>query len=216
MGAIDRLDLHAGSPGSIFPAAGLCSEGFELVNQSSGKRKPLQNFIAQTFAHRYGASVSHFNDLLLGCRDSANDWMAALGFTGLANKTAFLEAYLDESVEKLISKDLQKRGFHHQVKRGSIAEVGNMAATRAGGARALIVETTRLLHLNGYAWVVITATKELLNSFAKLGYQTFFLADADPQRLSDGGRTWGSYYDSRPQVVYVSVDASFEHISHQI
>ena len=97
--------------------------------------------------------------------------------------------------------------------RGSIVEVGNLAARHPGAARALIVSTTRLLNGLGLRWVVFTATASLLNSFSRLRLQPHVLAAADPARLPDGGQRWGSYYDTLPKVMCGDIHYGFNQLS---
>ena len=68
--------------------------------------------------------------------------------------------------------------------------------------RALIVSVTRMLHSRGLHWVAFSATPSLLNSFTRLRLKPNWLAEADPLRLPDGGKDWGTYYDTQPQVMF--------------
>ncbi len=160
-------------------------------------RASLQGFIAAAFHKTYGAELSHFCDTLIGCRDEHGQWIAALGYTLAADGPLFLEQYLDGPLELEIGA---RAG--HAIERRQIVEVGNLAAGHAGAARALIVSMTRLLHAQGLHWVAFTATASLLNSFARLRLKPGVLADADPRRLPDAGKHWGSYYHSQPQVMF--------------
>ncbi|MGZ8290194.1 MAG: thermostable hemolysin [Telluria sp.] len=160
-------------------------------------RADLESFIARAFVESYGAEVSHYCDVLLGCRDGQGRWIAALGYTLAGDGPTFLEQYLDAPVEAEIGGRIG-----HPVPRPEIVEVGNLASTHPGAARALIVTTTRLLHGLGLRWVAFTATVSLLNSFTRLRLQPQVLAAADPGRLADAGRQWGSYYETQPKVMF--------------
>ena len=178
-------------------AARYISDDVEYVRAGDPARASLEAFIAQSFHASYGAILSHFCDTLLGCRDGAGQWIAALGYSLGEDGPLFLEQYLDEPVEQAIGS---RAG--HPVARTGIVEVGNLAAAHPGAARALIVSMTRLLHAQGLHWVAFTATASLLNSFTRLRLKPGVLAAADPCRLADGGRHWGSYYDAQPQVMF--------------
>lgn len=160
-------------------------------------RLELETFIAGAFFDSYGAEISHFCDVLLGCRDEHGRWVAALGYTLAGAGPMFLEQYLDGPLEATLTERTSA-----PVARAEIVEVGNLAATHPGAARALIVGTTRLLHQLGLRWVAFTATVSLLNSFTRLRLQPQVLAVADPARLADTGRRWGNYYDTQPKVMY--------------
>lgn len=160
-------------------------------------RAELEAFIAGAFKESYGAEISHFCEVLLGCRDERGNWIAALGYTLAAHGPVFLEQYLDEPIEAALGARIG-----HAVPRADIVEVGNLASTHPGAARALIVSATRVLHGMGLRWVAFTATVSLLNSFTRLRLQPQVLAQADPGRLADAGNCWGSYYENQPKVMF--------------
>jgi len=169
----------------------------EYLAAGAEGRAGLEAFIAAAFLKSYGAELTHFCDTLIGCRDAQGAWIAGLGYSLAADGPLFLEQYLDVPLEQAIG---DRAGY--AVERGQIVEVGNLAADHAGAARALIVSMTRLLHGHGLHWVAFTATSSLLNSFTRLRLKPGVLADADPRRLPDGGKRWGSYYNSQPQVMF--------------
>lgn len=169
----------------------------ETVSRDDGRRAGLEAFIAQTFLAKYGARLQHFSETLIGCTGEDGGWVAALGYTPAASGPTFLEQYLDAPLESEIAARTGQ-----PVGRAGVVEVGNLAALHAGAARALIVRTTHLLYELGFQWVAFTATPSLLNSFRRLRLQPQALASADPVRLPDGGRDWGTYYDSHPQVMF--------------
>jgi hypothetical protein len=172
----------------------------ELCGPGDADRPALEAFIAAEFRRVHGASVQHFCQVLAGCRDAQGRWIAALGYTPARDGALFLEQYLDEPVEAAIGARIG-----HAVARPDVVEVGNLAGTDVGAARALIVAMTRHLHALGLVWVAFTATRALLNSFARLRLVPTVLADADPARLGAAGRDWGSYYASRPQVMFGNI-----------
>jgi hypothetical protein len=185
-----------------------CSEDssyeFEWVTKDHPDRAGLQSFIATTFYKTYGADIHHFSDILVGCKDERGQWLAALGFSVLEKKKAFLESYLDLPLEMEIAAHLQEN-----VLRSHIIEVGNLAAIHPGAGRTLIINMTRYLHEQGYKWVAFTATRNLLNSFKRLGIKLVQLAEADPKRLPDAGKNWGSYYDTKPQVMFGDIASGY-------
>ena len=176
----------------------------EQFSPGAPGRTSLEAFIARSFLESYGAQVSHFCQILLGCRDEQGNWIAALGYTPAAYSATFLEQYLDQPIEAAVSSQVQET-----VPRADIVEVGNLAAQYPGAARALIISTTRLLHDLGLRWVAFTATASLLNSFTRLRLQPQVLALADPARLADGGQSWGSYYDTQPTVMFGDIQYGY-------
>jgi hypothetical protein len=180
----------------------------DTVPRGDKRRAGLEAFIAATFLATYGAELHHFSDTLIGVRGASGEWIAALGYTLAAGGPTFLEQYLDAPLEQEIAVRTGKA-----VERASIVEVGNLAAAHAGAARALIVRTTHLLHSLGLRWVAFTATPSLLNSFSRLRLQPQLLAPADPARLPDGGRHWGSYYNTHPHVMFGDISYGHEQLS---
>jgi hypothetical protein len=160
------------------------------------QRASFEHFIAARFHRAYGARVAHFSPHLLGVRDALARWHASSGYTPADGHRLFLEQYLDRPIEDSLAGRLGR-----PIARAGIVEVGNLAAVSAGMARALIPLLARHLHRLGYEWVVFTATRELRNSFRRLGLHPLRLAHADPARLADGGASWGSYYQHDPLVM---------------
>jgi len=186
---------------------------FEWIDRAHPSRESVERFISAVFARRYDAQVRYFSDVIIGSRDHEGHWIAAVGFSALAHHAAYLEHYLDQPVEHLIAASIRNSHAFRRVSRWDIVEVGNLAAIRAGAARALILHMTRYLYRRHFQWVVLTATKELSNSFARLGYRPVIIASANPMRLEGHGKSWGSYYESNPKVVFVDIGASYAHIA---
>lgn len=172
----------------------------ETLRAADPRRAGLERFISASFSRRYGASIEHYAEVLIGVGSPDGGWVAAVGYTPAAARRLFLEQYLNEPIETLIGRIT---GQH--VARQGVVEVGNLAAHSAGAARWLIAHMTMRLHRERYAWVAFTATQALLNSFARLGLASRVLAHADPHRLADHGARWGSYYAERPRVVVSAI-----------
>jgi hypothetical protein len=168
----------------------------EVLHDDTAARAGLQDFISEHFRQAYDARVSHFGQTLMGCRNPQGEWIAALALTSADSGKLFLENYLDRPIEEEVSQLT-----HQTVSRDQIVEVGNLAALHPGSARLLIAHTARHLNQMGFRWVCFTATMGLLNSFVKLQLQPVVIAQANPERLPAGGANWGSYYETRPQVM---------------
>jgi hypothetical protein len=168
----------------------------EPVHCAHPARAAFEHFIAARFGRAYGARVTHFLPHLLGVRDALGRWQAAAGYAAAGDGRLFLEQYLERPVEQALACRLGRPFARH-----GIVEVGNLAAVSAGMARLLIPQLARHLHRLGYRWVVFTATRALRNSFLRLGLRPLTVARADPARLSDGGASWGAYYEQDPMVM---------------
>jgi hypothetical protein len=172
----------------------------EVVDRAHAHRAGLERFIAGSYEKAYGAHVTHYADYLVGLRNASGAWAAGLGYTPTGREPLFIEQYLDQPVEDAIGSILSV-----PVERDQIVEVGNLAACASGAARHIIAAMGVLLHELNRTWVVFTSTRALLNSFDRLEVATITLARADPARLPDGGASWGSYYDTDPQVMTANI-----------
>jgi len=179
-----RSSHHARQPLRLAPAT--TEEG----------RLALEEFIRKRFAERYGANVRHFMPRLFGLESPDGALHAAVGCRSASEQPLFLERYLADGIEHAIRERCATR-----VSRPEIVEVGNLATRRPATARLLIVELAWVLSAQGFRWVAFTATPSLLNSFVRLGLTPTLIGPADPARLGDERCDWGSYYDSRPQIV---------------
>ncbi|MDP2827525.1 MAG: thermostable hemolysin [Sulfuricellaceae bacterium] len=169
---------------------------FSVISPDHPERAAIEQFIKVVFMRTYRARVKHFARVLLGVKGDCGEWVAALGFTSASSHDLFVENYGGGSVEQQISNRLDT-----PVTREQIVEVGNLAATGAGAARMLITNAIAYLYQQGFSWVIFTATRAVLNSFSRLDLQPIILATADPERLPDQGRSWGSYYKMKPQIM---------------
>ena len=158
-------------------------------------RPIAEAFIADVFERHYGATIKNFapNLMLL---ERGEHIAAAAGWRCAGEDQLFLENYLDLPIEAAVA-----RLAGQPVRREAIVEVGNLAATRAGGSVDVILSLAAHLDRLGYEWVVFTATNELIGIFRRLGLPPLALAPADPSRLGEQAADWGSYYDSKPVVV---------------
>lgn len=165
------------------------------VETGDPRRAAAEDFVRGIFLRRYGAQVADFApNLMLLKQDSRI--VAAVGWRPAQNGTLMLERYLDEPIEQAVS-----RLAGQPVPRERIAEVGHLAAERAGGSAAVILELAAHLDAFGFEWATFTATAELIGIFRRLELPPLALAAADPRRLGAQAQIWGSYYDTHPVVV---------------
>jgi len=171
-------------------------------------RRPLfEDFIQQRFRKAHGADIRHFMPELFGMSNASGELCAVAGVRMASLGQLFLERYLDESIDPLISA-----AADHPVDRSGIVEVGNLAASDTGSARISIIAITYLLAMGGLEWVAFTGNVGLVNSFHRLGLKPVTLCAADPERLGDERHHWGSYYESKPWVHVGNIRAGFIHL----
>lgn len=160
-------------------------------------RAPVERYIREIYARRYGARVPAFAPMLLALQHG-DDLLAAAGYRLAKAGPLFLEAYLDRPVEALISAQTGK-----VVGREGIVEVGHLATKRGGEGRRLIQFLGPYLVAEGFQWVVGTVTQELRAMLVRLGVAPLTLGPADPSSLGGEARHWGTYYEHGPVVLAI-------------
>ena len=174
-----------------------------LLNEAN--RDCVRSFIQSRFYQAYGAKVTDFLPHLLALVDRETNIKASLGFAPASQHSLFLEQYLPQPVELCIADALGVA----PPKREQIIEMGNLASDSYGATRRLILNLAGYFMQQGYRWLTITATNQVLNSFVQLGLGHHFhvLADAEASALTEPASDWGSYYEFEPQVLVIDIIA---------
>lgn len=169
---------------------------FRLQTPESAERPAIESYIKERFAEVHKADVSHFlpNIISLSC---GGHYSAAVGLSPASSGTLFVEQYLSNPVEQVIS---EKLGIN--VPRDHIVEIGNLVSTWKGSSLLLFIVIGEVMERMGYQYVIFTGTREVKALLGRLRYSPVVLADADPARLPDGGLSWGTYYSNQPQVMF--------------
>jgi hypothetical protein len=119
---------------------------------------------------------------------------AVLGFRGAAAGPIFLERYLDQTIEDVLSRKLGR-----PVSRNRIIELGDHASKRPSATVALWSEAAAALH--GQAEIAVAVlTRPLRQMFERLGFDLMALGPARIEALGPEGARWGRYYDADPVV----------------
>jgi len=169
----------------------------EVIDIGHEDRQQVERFIHDRFGIEYSADIRNFMPNLLRLMTDSGELIAAAGYRTAGEHRLFLETYLDEPVEEVLS-----RAYGQIIARDSIVEVGNLADAHPGGGRAAITALTAYLSGMGYQWVVFTGVKKLRNGFRRLGIETEQIGQADTARLkSKELQRWGRYYQSGPLVM---------------
>ncbi|WP_442108103.1 thermostable hemolysin [Pseudomonas sp. NUPR-001] len=186
--------LHFGSVATRQACLMLCAEG-------DAGREALEAFIHARFESTHHANVHRYLPQLIGLQDSHGQLIAVAGIRPASLGPLFLEQYLDDPLESVVSRHAGCSATREQ-----LVEVGNLAALSAGSARVMITAITWLLAARDLHWVAFTAASTLVNSFHRLGLQPTLIAEADPHRLNGELASWGSYYAQHPQVYVGNID----------
>jgi Thermostable hemolysin len=169
------------------------------VNIGDASRQEVEAFIHAVFKRAYGAEITNFMPQLVALRDSNGELIAAFGWKKASAGPLFLEQYLDEPIESLISKKLGKK-----ISRSQITKIGNLAVANPRNAGVLIAHIIQYSLDMGIEWCVATTHHSLQNGLIKGGRDVYPLFPADKSRLSlQEQAKWGSYYDRMPQVIAI-------------
>lgn len=182
------------APCGFVPGMGLGSQ-LRVHRVGDPYRPQVERFIHGVYQRRYGADIQSFAPVLVSLCDETGI-LAAAGYRDATEGPLFLEHYLDQPVETLLTS--LREG---STTREGIAEVGHLSAHRAGEGRKLIMRLGPHLAEHGFSWVVTTVTEELLHLFNRIGLTPLMLGIADPRALGSMAHLWGSYYDHHPSVV---------------
>ncbi|MDH4284203.1 MAG: thermostable hemolysin [Gallionellaceae bacterium] len=176
-----------------------------LSGPSAAERSELERFICDVYKLIYGAQIKRFKPMLVSLRDDQGNVLAACGYRNAATGRLFLETYLDEPVEAVLSSRCGSKVF-----RENIIEIGNFAAHKPGMLRQMVEAFTPYLYETGVQWAVFTIVPEIRNAFERLGIRLVHICLADRDRLDPvQQKEWGSYYDVQPQVMACNVPQSY-------
>lgn len=169
------------------------------VHPAGDPRRPeIEAFIHRVFSARFDAQVHQFAPVLVSVSDPLTGRiLAAAGYRTAGEAPLFLEAYLGDPVERLLSGICGC-----SIDRTGIVEVGHLASDQPGEGRRLIFMLGQHLADEGVQWVVSTLTDALRQLFVRLGVTPLVMGRADPARLgTTAAASWGSYYEHEPIVL---------------
>lgn len=169
---------------------------WRTADASHPRRGELERFIAARYQQAYAATLSEFMPMLVALSDGSGQIVAAAGFRCAAQGPLFLEQYLDQPLEALLSA-----AYDAVVPRSALVEIGHLSGMGYGGGRALFPRIARHLQHAGLDWAAFVATRSLRGLFARMGVAPRSLAAARAERLGLRARDWGRYYDTDPWVV---------------
>lgn len=167
--------------------------------RDASDRAEIEQFIANIFYQACGAKVRFFLPTLMSLRDLDGKLIAACGIRSAGTERLFLENYMDQPVESLLS---ERTGS--TVLRNDIVEIGNYSVAEMGMSRLLISAIFDQLHATSKQWAVFTAVQLVRNALIKQNIFPKILCDAGIECLPDEEQSeWGDYYEQNPQVMAI-------------
>lgn len=166
-----------------------------ICDAASPDRLRVEKFIKDGFAHAYNAQVSEFLPHLIYVENTRI--RAALGIRS-ARSTLFLEQYLDLPVEHYVSSSAI-------VARSRIAEIGNLCSSNRRYTLPLFIAAAAVMERDNYTHAVFSATQKVASIIEAAGVKLCRIAAATGARLGDRQQEWGSYYETAPTIVSLSL-----------
>jgi len=169
----------------------------DVLEPDHPERRAAERFVHDRFGIEYDANIRHYMPHLVRLCTRDAEPVAIAGYCDAARHALFVEHYFDQPIEAVVGGITGR-----DISRAEIVEVGNLADTHPGGARAAITALTAYLYGAGFHWVVFTGVPRLRNAFFRLGLEPVSIGTADPGRLTtDEQREWGRYYLAGPEVM---------------
>lgn len=145
----------------------------------------------QAFDAHLGTFMPEFMTLLIDGHITS-----LCGFRNAGDEALFLEQYLDEQAEVILSQH-----FQVNIERSSVIEFGQLASFAQGNSPIHFFLMAEKLVEQGYEWCIFTATDPLHALMKRLGLTPVVIADASADRVPEAETIWGTYYQHKPRVM---------------
>jgi hypothetical protein len=165
----------------------------------------IKLFIQDIYQKYYRAKINVNYPNLMAILDKNHNILAAVGFRLADQQDLFLEQYLDGKIEDILSLNYQKN-----ILRNQIVEIGSLASNGKGMSKFLFIALATYLRKIGYSYAAMTGTAKLRDSLNKLNLKVINLCEADKNKLTHKNEDWGSYYNSKPQVLAGNIDSGYK------
>ncbi len=185
------------------------SQGYYVANRQAQPNdfgqhvySRLAERIQAGFAKHYDAKVHEFMPLL-ACLAYSQQRYCCFGLRSASN-TLFLSQYLSQPLSDYLQQ------WHCAA--NQCVELGNLVSTHSQATLAHFVVLAKALQQAGKKKLVFCATAHIRNLLMRVGAHFEELEEALPERLSDYGKNWGSYYANGPKVCVVDVQQVSSHV----
>ncbi|MFO6423146.1 thermostable hemolysin [Motilimonas sp. KMU-193] len=166
-----------------------------IIEPSSDLWQRVTNHVALRYKAAFAAELTSFMPAYLTlCQ--GEQIVCVCGFRIASNEPLFLEQYLPQEAQLLITK-----AFHCDVKRSHLIEFGHLASFATGMSSLHFYLMAQMLVDLGYEWCIFTATDPLHAMMRRLGLQPHLIAQAEQSKIPNATTIWGSYYEYQPKVM---------------
>lgn len=153
-----------------------------------------QIFAKELFKQHHDAQINPQYSQWHSISAESGEPLAVLGYRGAADGPLFLESYVSQPIEQILSAR-----FGRFFERREIVEIGCFAANPSPALIRLWLDAAKLLG-GGYTVAVATLTAPLREYFARVGLPLIAIQRASQSRLCDADESWGRYYEQNPWV----------------
>jgi len=181
----------------------------EVFTNGDKGRAGIERDILSAYEQNFGAHFSHFMPELISAARPGKEAHLRFGICAASKHPLYLENYLAEPVEMLLSKAVCSR-----VERHSIAEIGNLSLSHTDNLQQDLMAIAAYCQQQGYRYVVCTATRVLRMLFLRVGMKPVHLGNAEQHDAPADGSHWGSYYESRPQIIGGNILLALQHLQN--
>jgi len=158
----------------------------------------VELFVEQMYKKIYNATIySHYSNFI-GITNN-NKIVSVLGFRYAKNKRLFLEQYLTQPIELLLSNKLKIS----TINREHIIEIGSFVSQDSFATLLMLEQLIIYLKKQNIHYVCVTVTKHLERYFKIMGIKGIRMSAAKYNNLHTNINDWGNYYEHKPNVFFV-------------
>ncbi len=185
-----------------------CADNFtlDIVYPSHPLWNQVIEHVYQRYQHAFFAELKQFMPAYLTLIEG-DEIISVCGFRLAEDEPLFLEQYLTDDAEKLVSNT-----FNCDVKRSSLVEFGHLASFAKGMSSLHFYLIAQMLVEHGFEWCIFTATDPLHAMMVRLGLEPQVIEYADQNKVPDAQSTWGAYYEHRPRVLAGNLHKGLERL----
>lgn len=176
-----------------------------LYDSSLDDASEIKLFIQDVYFKHYKANIDVTYPFLMAVLDKNHNILSAVGFRYADLEELFLEQYLDDKIENILSEK-----YNTQITRDKIVEIGSLASAGKGMSKFLFIALATYLRKFDYYYAVMTGTSKLRRNFRKLNLKPAIICRASQDKLIDKKDEWGSYYDTNPKVMVGNIDSGYK------
>ncbi|MGO1297020.1 MAG: thermostable hemolysin [Vibrio sp.] len=166
------------------------------IDTGHERRTEVERYVFQRYAAAFNADVQEFMPEFLVMMDANDDIQSVCGFRDAGNASLFLEQYLPQSADCILT---EKIGV--SIERHKLVEFGQLASFSHGLSLQHFYLVLQALMADGYRWCIFTATDPLFAMLRRFGLEPTILASAQAMCIPDANRIWGRYYDHCPRIM---------------